>query len=225
MTGWNQRLLRYFSQAAAATPASTSSSRLGSHRLAGGVPRGGREWMTTSAGAPWSSPSRFKWGGVPQRGTPATPERVRHVLANALSEHLQYPKAPMNSGWTKVAAFGTAHLEGTTSRMPQVIWDSRVSTAIIWRLDQLLSAAGARELPERFRCIGKVSGRGGSRPRPLSLAWSNGYGSWQCQFAGSRIVARLRDILNAGCRLGASDTYPQMPLPDGRRQAWSAARD
>jgi len=225
VTGWDQRLHRYFWPKPQHGYASEHEqfSRLGSlgAGLAGAI-EDGREWDDDECrGAVEFAEEVFKWGGVPQRGTPATPERVRHVLANALSEHLHYPRAPMNSGWTKVAAFGTAHLEGTASRMPQVIWDSRVSTAIIWRLDQLLSAAGLLEIPEQLRCIGSVSGRGGSRPRALHLKWSNGYQSWQCQFAGSRIVARMRDVLNAGARLGASDTYPQMPLPDDGGQAWT----
>lgn len=45
----------------------------------------------------------------------------------------------MNSGWTKVAAMATAFLEGEPDRAPHVIWDSRVSTAIVWRLDRMLA--------------------------------------------------------------------------------------
>jgi len=127
----------------------------------------------------------------------------------------------MNSGWTKVAAFATVHLEGMPDRHPQAIWDSRVSTAIVWRLDQLLAAAGAAEVPDALRDIGAVPGRGGTRPRDLILRWRNGYGSWRCQFAGSRFVKAMRDVLNSRHRPSSAEGYARMPLPDGTCAPWT----
>lgn len=50
----------------------------------------------------------FEWGGV--RQNKPTADQTRLVLEAAL-HHRVDNGAPMNSGWTKVAAFATAHLE------------------------------------------------------------------------------------------------------------------
>jgi hypothetical protein len=95
----------------------------------------------------------------------------------------------MNSGWTKVAAFATVHLEEMESGRPQVIWDSRVATAVISRLDRVVPQDA--QLADLFPGLGTVLGRGGTRPRGLSRKWPSGYGTWRGQVAGSKIV---RDI-------------------------------
>jgi hypothetical protein len=148
-----------------------------------------------------------RWGGVTQPAFGA--QDVRSVIESALSGE---PGGPMNSGWTKVAALATDWLEREEGRSPQVIWDSRVATSLTWRVDQLLSATGIdprKALPS----VGKVAGRGGTRPRPLLLDWPNAYGSWAGQFAGSALVSEIRDELN---RQGM-----QMPLPGGGSSAWT----
>lgn len=122
--------------------------------------------------------------------------------------------APMNSGWTKVAALATAFLEDDPDRAPQVIWDSRVSTSIVDRLEPILESKGAApkvELPG----IGPVPGReAGTRPRPRRLAWSTGYGSWRAQEAASAFVRQARDVLNEG-------RHGWMPLPTGDEGRWT----
>lgn len=225
VVGWDQRLLSYFWPKPDVGYADERDRFAAFQALAAPLAdaleqRGGWDSAESLAAVRFAD-SVFEWGGVRQRLTPATPTRVLEVMYNALGERLRYPTALMNSGWTKVAAFGTAHLEGRPGRTPQVIWDSRVSTAVTWRLDRLLTGAGIRELPAQLRGIGSVQGRGGSRPRPLELAWGNGYGSWECQFEASRLVARMRDILNAGTRLGTGELHPRMPLPDGQAQPWT----
>ena len=153
----------------------------------------------------------FKWGGVPQPLPSA--EDVHRVFETALSG-VDRDGAPMNSGWTKVAAFATAHLEDQACRHPLAVWDSRVATSITARLDRLLVEAGLRRPDKIFPDIGTVTGRGGTRPRQLILHWPSGYRSWACQFAGSRLIENLRDILN-------ESLYPSMPLPDGSAARWT----
>jgi len=153
----------------------------------------------------------FTWGGVPQAPDTVTPSTVEHVFQAALANDAG-ATANMNSGWTKVAAFATAHLEQDGTGLPQVIWDSRVATAIIGRLDALPAsdATPAGLFPE----IGVVTGRGGTRPRALTQRWPSGYGRWSSQVAGSALVRELRDILNGG-------GYPLMPMPGARQGAWT----
>jgi len=153
----------------------------------------------------------FKWGGVPQPLPSA--EDARRVFESVLFG-VEKSGSPMNSGWTKVAAFATAHLENQACRHPLAVWDSRVATSITARLDKLLVEAALRAPNKIFTDIGAVSGRGGTRPRQLSLDWPNGYRSWPCQFAGSRLIESLRDILN-------ETSYPSMPLPDGSAVKWT----
>ena len=82
--------------------------------------------------------SMLTWGGVTQQDafSEATVEAVFRRALGVAGGH----DAPMNSGWTKVAALATAFLEGDPERAPHVMWDSRVSTAIVPRLDGPLSA-------------------------------------------------------------------------------------
>jgi hypothetical protein len=144
------------------------------------------------------------WGGVSQgRGYADAWTVIKSAVLNA-----QHHGAPMNSGWTKVASFATDGLPNS-----QTIWDSRVSTSIIWRLDRILHASGltpAALLPHYP--IGLVAGRayypGSPRYRTYHFRWPNGYGRWQCHFAGSQLVRDMVKVLNA-----PSMGYPRMPNP------------
>jgi len=149
----------------------------------------------------------FAWGGVPQNPDTVTPATVQQVFLSAL-DNAGSSTAHMNSGWTKVAAFATAHLEDDGTGLPQVIWDSRVATAVISRLDA--NAAPVSAFPD----IGTVPGRGGTRPRRFASRWPTGYRSWSAQVAGSALVREIRDILNRG-------DYPQMPLTKGGAGPWT----
>jgi len=147
----------------------------------------------------------FEWGGTRQKSA-VTWQKVRHTLANAVSGRVDYPDAPMNSGYTKVASFATAYLEDETARMPQVINDSRVATSLTWRLDTVLREHGW--LPaDLFPGLGRIdAARGGTRPRELVLAWPDAYQRWSGQFAATSAVLAIRDILNRDAR------YPKMPF-------------
>jgi len=154
------------------------------------------------------------WGGVARQRafSLATVEAVfRRALRQPGGE-----MAPMNSGWTKVAALATAFLEGEPDRSPHVIWDSRVSTSIVVRLDQMLVGGAANVSRRTFPGIGVVPGRGGKRlrPQPLQQSWARAYRSWRAQEAGSVLVREIRDLLNRG-------DYGRMPLPDGGEGRWT----
>jgi hypothetical protein len=158
----------------------------------------------------------FAWGGVPQDPDTVTADNVRRVFDDALHANAN-SCAPMNSGWTKVAAFATAHLESTDPTLPQVIWDSRVATAVVSRLDQLITDARGNDPSDLFPRIGTVPGRGGSRPRTHVLKnWPNGYRRWDAQVEGSALVREIRDLLN-----DSAANYPRMPMPDGSLGQWT----
>jgi hypothetical protein len=135
----------------------------------------------------------FRWGGVPQDPDTVTPSTVQAVYEAALRDDAA-ARANMNSGWTKVAAFATAHLEESQSGRPQAIWDSRVATAIVSRLERVVPAHVG--IADVFPGVGTVPGRGGTRPRDLARNWPSGYGTWRGQVAGSLVVREIRDILN-----------------------------
>jgi len=218
--GWPARLLAYFWPDPATDYVETATQLRPLFEegafLAGRLEEA-RRWSREEANrAVALAENVFAWGGVPQREV--TPSIVGEVFWNALRDRLAFPSARMNSGWTKIAAFATAHLEGEPKRHPQVIWDSRVSTAIVWRLDQLLTACGASRVPDCLGDLGYVTGRGGTRPRALNQNWRSGYGDWRCQFAGSDFVVAMRDVLNEA---GGERDYPPMPLPNGRTGAWT----
>jgi hypothetical protein len=220
VTGWGPRLMRYFWPTPRVDYAETETAlrpiREIAQILAGPV----------LLGEPWSDEEEriavdwandvFAWGRVRQAAF--TARMVRQVFENALTGELLHPAAPMNSGWTKIAAFASECLEAQTNKVPQVIWDSRVATSIIRRLDYLLSQAGLSEIPDFFNGLGLVPGRGGTRARrqdSLKLRWPLGYGKWSAQFAGSRLVKALRDHLNR------EGTHGKMPLPNGNSAPWT----
>jgi hypothetical protein len=138
---------------------------------------------------------------------------VESVFRKALGlPHSKQP--PMNSGWTKVAALATAFLEGHPSRAPDVIWDSRVSTLLVTRMEALLLEPGIRDPSYLFPHIGTVAGRGGTRPRKTQLGRAHAYMSWPSQFAGSCLVREIRDVLKG-------ESYPAMPAPNGGTKPWT----
>ena len=152
----------------------------------------------------------FEWGGTRQRQT-ITADKVKKTLENAVKNCICHQSAPMNSGYTKVASFGTAYLEENGNKcIPQVINDSRVATSLTHRLDSILSNRNLNPTVV-FPMLGKVeAARGGTRPRPLKLNWPNAYQSWSGQFAATEVVAKIRDILN-----DPSLNLPEMPCAEG----------
>jgi hypothetical protein len=161
----------------------------------------------------------LKWGRT-TRQSRYSPDVVEAVFRRALGMPID-ADPPMNSGWTKVAALATAFLEGDPRRAPHVIWDSRVSTSLVFRLDELLVEEGRADAKQLFPRIGVVPGRGGSRApgrarhlSRLQLRWSYAYGRWPAQDAGSELVRELRDLVNEG-------DYGPMPTTSGSSSAWT----
>ena len=203
VTGWDNRLKSYFWPNPRIDLAKTDA------RLKPILSRCKVLALKVEAKSPWTAAEQkdavavsheiFKWGGVPQDPVKVTPENVRNVFEAALTGTVN-PGTLMNSGWTKVAAFATAHLDtGTPHRSVQVIWDSRVSTSIIRRLDNIFHSAKLGAPPKGYVRIGLVAGRGGTRSLPLDLKlkWKNGYGSWDAQFVGSAFVQEVCQCLNS----------------------------
>ncbi len=183
---------------------------------------------TVVKGQPWSDIENkfavkvaseiFDLIGLPQRGI--TAENIRAVFEAAINED-QNSNAKMNSGWSYLAAFATACFETDPDRLPQVGWSSRVSSAIITRLDFLLSEAGVTELGDRFPGIGVMPGWGGTRPREFELDWPSGYRSWSSHLAGSRLIRTIRDILNTEKDENGNLKYDVMPIVGGGRGPWT----
>jgi hypothetical protein len=224
-TGWPERLSRYF------WPKPTTGYAENSELLQPICEEGTRLARKLETNGEWSDVEAFeavqlaqrvfKWGGGgPDR---VTEQQVRSVLINALHDK-DVEHAPMGSGWSKVAALSTSHLEAVDGRDPQAIWDSRVSTAIVSRLDRMLVAAGATEVPlelQRLRLMCARSGSG-TRPRQLQLSeWSQTQGTWDCQLFGSAFVREMREVLNDEYRPSSGQSYPAMPLPDGSEAPWT----
>lgn len=153
------------------------------------------------------------WGGVPQESYSETWKVVRSAVTGQA-----YDGAPMNSGWTKVASFAS---HGAANA--QTIWDSRVATAVLMRLDGVLHA---NRLPSSLLSsysLGHGSGSGsgsgsGLRAQKLALLqnkWPNGYGQWPYHFGGSGLVREMVAILN-----DPGQGYPAMPTPSGSTTSW-----
>lgn len=147
------------------------------------------------------------WGGVIQKDY----SEAWQVLRDAVSGRDHGSK--MNSGWTKVASFATDGMAGNE----QTIWDSRVATSIIWRVDQILqhgvvlghiTDAQAQAQANHFGLGTVASLNVGTRPRALHYRWPNGYGKWEFHFKGSALVREIVSILN-----DPANKYPRMPQP------------
>jgi hypothetical protein len=209
LTGWRARLEGYYwpnpSSGYAATCAELAPLLDTARKLVDSL----GQWTKDQRKQAVEFASRvFEWGGVVQR-TDYDWQDVEAVLGSAV-EGCARANARMNSGWTKVAAFATAHLELERNL---VIWDSRVAHSLVQRIDRILHEAGHREVPEQFLNIGWVPGRGGSRSRrQIALkGWRNGYQKWEFVYAGSALVRAICNELNSRERLLASDDRKTEP--------------
>lgn len=161
----------------------------------------------------------FKWGGVTRgkgHGAPCFDD-IGRVMLSATS-YACVRSAPMDSAWTKLAALSSAWHDDDPRRPPQVIFDSRVSVALIEAIDRACAnQKGLRPLRDNLRAagLGYVPGRGGTRPQRIEAlrdaGWKNGYGRWDAQFAASRLVFAIAGVLNQGTR------FERMSTPEGDR--------
>lgn len=156
----------------------------------------------------------FAWGGVERGASKQNPsgEQIAAVIASAL-QWKQVNDAFMDSGWTKVAAFGTAWLEDA-NRSPQIIYDSRVAAGLIRNVEKAILTQWAG-WPDHFKDylqdqLRWVPGRDANKLRSLQLRWKSGYKKWEPQFFGSLLVRLMRDALNA-----QPERYGLMPSEKG----------
>lgn len=125
VTGWEARLQAYF------WPAPKHGYRETCAAIQSLTGTSAQLIRKLSAGGGWTDAEQrqavdlahavFAWGGVPQDPDTVTPSAVQAVYQAALDDD-HAAQARMNSGWTKVAAFATAHLDNSDGGRPQVIW-------------------------------------------------------------------------------------------------------
>jgi hypothetical protein len=160
----------------------------------------------------------FNWG-FPGRATNPNPADIDGVVGFAVSLALDRPNADelptWSAYWTKVACAATIDADLVDGATPQVIWDSRVATAVCLILDA--SDALAADLGQA-RIVLKVPQ---SRPntglrrrtfeRAQTTAWMYCHGTtslrakWRSQAFGSRILAACARRLNEDAVGGRSD--------------------
>lgn len=222
VSGWDERLFAFF------WPKPRSTFAHNRFMLEPMLFRAARLAALVEDGSHWSvrdqeiavklAHETFNLAGMPQREV--TPENIRKVFESALAADPK-SKAKMNSGWSALAAVATAHLEELPGRQVLVLWDSRVASSLLSRLDFLLVEAGHGDGHGLFPELGTVPGWGGTRPRQMSLDWPSGYRSWRTLVAVSRLITRLRDILNTAARPDGRLVYPRMPLSERRDGPWT----
>lgn len=126
-----------------------------------------------------------EWGGVrlPTEDAQVVVDNLR--LAQRRSRR---QAAAMNSAWTKLYAIFYPD--------DFLIHDSRVATALLGLAEQALPDADVKLLRQRYPALGRVSGRGGSRPRATRLAWRNAYTCWAAQLDANALGQAMLAALN-----------------------------
>ena len=164
----------------------------------------------------------FKWGGLTRGASKQNPgvEVVASVVRSAITWQRER-SAPMDSGWTKVAAFSTDRLE-EAGGMPQAIYDSRVANALIRNVEKLYEQDKSEWLlvlqPILHQHLRRIRGRGGggTRNQPYKMNWKLGFGRWDAQYFVSFLVRMMRDVLNE-----KANQYDPMPMPGAPSRAWT----
>jgi hypothetical protein len=221
--GWHERLKNYewphgvgFVEASRRVAAITTLFRELSFKLRNGKGLSSQEGLELQKAAL----AVFKWGGVTRGASKQNPsvEVVSSVVRSALKWQRENA-APMDSGWTKVAAFSTDWLE-ELGGTPQVIYDSRVANAMIRNVETLYSQEEVEWLrilqPILHRHLRRIQGRGGTRNQPYTMNWKSGFGRWDAQYFVSSLVRMMRDVLNEN-----KNRYDSMPMPDGSCRNWT----
>jgi len=155
----------------------------------------------------------FDWGEAPQK--PGFSSGAWLVFAGAVTG-VPSSEAPLNGSWSKFASFAS---EGLPHELP--VWDSRVSSSVIHRIDRILTANGLT--PDDFPNLVHLRillANGGTRPRPLHFQWRSGFpqandSAWAHYFAIAEILRQMLATLN-----DPENQFPRMPLPDGGSGDW-----
>lgn len=141
----------------------------------------------------------LKWGGVEREND----KKLRAVIGAVCKSArcgMQVDNAPMNSGWTKIAAvFSYYH----ATSPPQVIWDSRVSISLCSRIAEIATAEGIDRgrIQALFPCVGWIRPNGGGKRREAfrnraNQFFPNVYNRWSGHFAGGLAAVEISNILN-----------------------------
>ncbi|MDF0732675.1 hypothetical protein P0Y43_18470 [Pseudomonas entomophila] len=126
------------------------------------------------------------WGGV--RVPTSDPDVVVGNLGLAAKMNRHQP-ASMNSAWTKLyAMFYPSDF---------LIFDSRVATAFVSIAEAVMSDDELLQFQSRYPALGRVTGRGGTRPRATRVRWRNGYACWRAQLDANALGQKMLDAINA----------------------------
>lgn len=138
----------------------------------------------------------LKWGGMKIRITndPDGHDILLSVIESA-KKGKRMGNAPMNSSYTKIAAVFGFHYPWNS------IWDSRVSSAVCYRLAKIAGSSGvsAAELKALFPEIGYIPGashRVKNRIGLISPYFRNVYGKWEGHIAGGKLMTDIAERLN-----------------------------
>jgi hypothetical protein len=139
----------------------------------------------------------LEWGGMRTRIQDDNYGRIllQSVIDSAL-QGVKVNQAPMNSSYTKIASvFGYGHNSLNT------IWDSRVSTALCFRLACIFSENQIDPVQAQilFPFLGYVDGvsvRVKARMPLVKRYWRSSYQKWDGHFAGATVISEIADALN-----------------------------
>ncbi len=131
-----------------------------------------------------------QWGGVrlPTISAEQLKFEVFSVLASLDKGEVPSQLFRLNSAFTKLYAIARPEIF--------VIFDSRVAAALTSIIDSNYQVLAQMPEWERYRQLGFVNGRGGSRPRLLSNPWQNGYQKWTAQIAANNLCLDMLQIIN-----------------------------
>jgi len=126
-----------------------------------------------------------EWGGVrlPTEDAQVVVDNLRLAQRSSRKQ-----AAAMNSAWTKLYAMFYPD--------DFLIYDSRVATALLGLAEQALTDIDVALLRQRYPALGRVAGRGGSRPRSTRMVWRNAYTCWAAQLDANALGQAMLAALN-----------------------------
>jgi len=135
----------------------------------------------------------LQWGGMALQ----VQEHNLNLLNNVITKAHDWNNPitpPMNSSWTKLASIFAYH-NGNT------IWDSRVSTAVCFRLSCIFKSAGddSAHVRSMFPDLGFIPGMSRRVKRRMPLIqefWPNVYSRWSGHIAGAQLMQEIANKLN-----------------------------
>lgn len=131
-----------------------------------------------------------KWGGVklPDIAAIDLKQQVFSVLHALDSGNIPSSNFRINSAYTKLYAIARPDTF--------IIFDSRVAAALTSIIDSAYQTFVSSPDWSKYKGLGFVNGRGGSRPRPLHNVWPNGYQKWSAQIAANQLCQDIVSHIN-----------------------------